>query len=283
MASFVLHIRTYSGHCGITHTHRLRMTDHLPAAWFIWQGASFRFPLSTLQRTSTVGRLVIIYTPTLLAKLCTSVYVASCSSWRMSLLRTGYNPWFEYISFDNPLNQLLIPLALCLFSQEMSIHHNIWNSHMMPIFVANYTHISGRWLPSHRQCGQLQYLPTWEWHTVRRNTAQSTLPDAIRCTWFRVCHGVIPTQYSLHHICLLSIDDCPRCPVHDTLLRTRLIVRRLKMSGIGLEKGWPLSYGPPRKTSLQNGWQHLRFHFSPNHHAVLWNLNNAIHYTFETR
>jgi hypothetical protein len=55
-----------------------------------WQGASFRFSLSTLQRTPTVGRLVIIDTHTPLAKLWTSVYVTSCSSWSMSLLQTGY-------------------------------------------------------------------------------------------------------------------------------------------------------------------------------------------------
>lgn len=65
--------------------------------------------------------------------------------------------------------------------------------------------------------------------------------------------GIIPTRYGLHYICLLSTDDFPRCPAPDNLPRTRLIVRRLKMSGSGLAKGWPLSYGPPRNTSLQNG------------------------------
>ena len=30
---------------------------------------------------------------------------------------------------------------------------------MIPIFVAKYTHISGRWVANHRQCRQLQYLP----------------------------------------------------------------------------------------------------------------------------
>ena len=35
------------------------------------------------------------------------------------------------------------------------------------------------------------------------------------------------------------------------------------MFGNGLANGWPLSYGQPRNTSLQTGWQHLRFPFHP--------------------
>ena len=123
MALFVLHICTYWGHSDITHTHRLRMPHQLPTVWFIWQGASFRFPLSTLQRIPTVGRMVIIDTHT----ISQALYVSIC--YQLFQLKDEFTADWLHIDSNlfrltTPLTYFLFPLAwiICAYSLKRWVH-----------------------------------------------------------------------------------------------------------------------------------------------------------------
>lgn len=81
-------------------------------------------------------------------------------------------------------------------------------SHTAPSFVANYTHISERWVANHRPCG---HLPTSDTCTVRRSTTLcSQTPSAL------LGSGSSTTSY-------LPTNDRPYCPAPEALLSTPLM------------------------------------------------------------
>jgi hypothetical protein len=95
---------------------------NLTATWFIWQAAAFRIPLSTLYRAPREGGLALIDTQ---AK-CLALFISIC--YQLFQLKEAFTvdwlqAWFEFISFDIPLNLRLIPTglnSLRRFFQEMT-------------------------------------------------------------------------------------------------------------------------------------------------------------------
>jgi hypothetical protein len=142
-------------------------------------------------------------------------------------------------------------------------------SHMVPKFVANYTHISERWLANRWPCG---HLLTWDTCTVRRNTTLPMFPHAIRFSWFRVFQDILSAYQPTTVLTALHPNPC-----------LALISCTTEDIWSGHANGWPSSYGPPPQNGPPEWLISSHVFLFTKTQSPRCAMDNTIHYTFENR
>jgi len=143
-------------------------------------------------------------------------------------------------------------------------------------------------LPATAETPEMQITRLWpgtDWATVWKNLQAAPVPELTKATWYKVIHGVIPTNERLHKIRMTPTDNCLQCS------RKNTYTHRQKECGNGsLIWGWTLQRialilrTNPRQ--IPADWL-LRPQFTlwpPQRHiAVLWILANMIAYRSQLR
>jgi len=59
--------------------------------------------------------------------------------------------------------------------------------------------------------------PNTDWNTVWKNIHCTPVPGGMKAAWYKVMHGILPTNVRLYKIRISPTDKCSNCGMHNTL------------------------------------------------------------------
>jgi hypothetical protein len=192
-------------------------------AWFIWQGAIFRVPISTLQRNKNDGGLEFCDVE---AK---SRALLIARIWTQGKLK-GTLPaeWQEYWDIEaykgNPPQINRIPRNveyLRIYAQESAYIHPPRDNESPKAFrrrIYQTLRTLSLAVKEPRAMRISLIHPTTEWKKVWKNLQGMWAPDHIKSTWYKVIHDIYPTNERLRAINLSNTAQCNACGNHDSIL-----------------------------------------------------------------
>ena len=191
-------------------------------SWFLWKGAIFRVPLSTLQRPRQSGGRALIH---ILAKLMTLFMLRMEKQGRMTDTFTAdlLTKWRLHGREPNTPRIKRIPTKFDYLyryniesayapSRETSRHSRAYKRRLYTALLTSIQAAAG--FPELR----VQKLwPNIDWARIWKILNDAPVPENTRCIWYQVIHDIIPTNVRLHSIHMVIWDTCRRCAATDTL------------------------------------------------------------------
>ena len=211
-----------------TKEHVQRLTT--VCTWFIWQGAIFRVPVSTLQLPKEQGGWSL---GNIDAKCKTLLYARLwflCTR-DSSITTTLKRKWGFTGPIANPPNVHGLPTGISYIR-----HYALDMAYVAPPGPQETTQkfktlLYGVLLTMANTGNGTSELriarkyPGIAWQRVWTNLHTTELPDPIKSTWHAAVHEIIPTNERLVAIRVTTTTSCMRCGATDTLLH-RLTARK---------------------------------------------------------
>ena len=192
-------------------------------SWFLWKGAVFRVPLSTLCRDRTRGGWNLINVE---AK-CKTLLIHRLHTLGMNestLTAKWLKRWRLHRHSVNPPYILRIPDR---FEYLRTLVYET-------AYIAPQGPLESRRAYKRRMYRTLTVLlqetpdlvpmrieklePFRDWHTIWRNLWMSPVPSRERAQWYKIIHDILPTNVRLHAIGISTTESCRHCAARDTVL-----------------------------------------------------------------
>jgi len=258
--------------------------------WFLWKGAIFKVPLSTLHLPKEEGGRALVHT---MAK-CVSLFITQIELQKQrthTFTRDWLSRWQLLTRPSNPPNMKQIPAKF-----DYLYRYNIEAAYVPLVDISTtkkarkricYTSL----LHSIRKAADTPDLrikrlwPTTDWSLVWTNVQNAPINEQMRCTWYHVIHDIIPTNERLHRIKIVPSEMCQGCTKIDTLLH------RLTDCGEGI-RIWQymktrlaliLRTTPSR---IRDDWllrPQLKLWPEKKRNAVMWMLANVVEFSCQHR
>jgi hypothetical protein len=192
-------------------------------AWYIWQGAIFRVPISTLQRRKEKGgwgladaeakcRALLLYRMWTQSHRDVEITAELQRYWNLNEKRR------------NPPHIQRIPKRLeylRIYALEMAYVEPPQQTEAPRAFRRRvYETLRTIQLATNkpRDVRIMLLYPTTDWNRLWSNLLATWAADAIKAKWFRVIHDILPTNERLNTIRLTDSALCSQCGERDTLL-----------------------------------------------------------------
>ena len=252
-------------------------------SWLLWKGASFRVPLSTLQRPKDYWGLALTH----IISKCMTLFM-------MRMVRQGQRTdtftadwltkWRLHGRRPNPPHIKRFPKKFDYLYQyniesayaPMRASSEHPKSYKIRLYTALLTSIQAAAVFPELRVQKL--WPDTDWERIWKNLNDAPVPENTRCIWYHVMHDIIPTNVRLHLISMVPSDTRRRCTATDTLehrllacgegrtlwqYTKTLLARMLRTMPARIQDDWPLRphfhIWPPRK-----------------HRAILWIIDNVV-------
>jgi len=211
-------MRSYEPQSGTQH----RFLPPTAISWFIWKGAIFKVPLSTLQLPKEAGGTALIH---IMGK-CVTLFILRMEQQgqqKATFTTDWLTRWHLHGRTPNPPQIKRIPAKF-----DYLYHYNIEAAYT-PIRADSENHKSYKkrlytaLLTSIRAAAgspemRIQKLwPDTDWTRIWKNLKDTPVSDNMRCVWDQVLHDLIPTNVRLHRIKMTPSISCQRCTMADTL------------------------------------------------------------------
>jgi hypothetical protein len=211
--------------------------------YFIWRGAIFRVPISTLQSRRTEGGWELMD----IAAKCRALLLSrmhiqgACSG---TIMAEWLHSWDLKGRTPNPPNATAYPTGM--------VHVRAYPLHMPYAPTPRLEETPKSWrrriyLVLHnmnntaspvRSLRIMKMYPNNNWSRIWLNLHTAWIRDTVRSTWYMVIHGILPTKKRLRRIAITDSDHCNHCGQTDTLYHR---IMELKQEGIcedGLKSEW---------------------------------------------
>jgi exonuclease III len=258
--------------------------------WYIWQGAIFRVPLSTLQKRKKDGGwgLTDVHTK------CRTLLISRL--WLQGQLTGTLTAcWLKYWNIhglrNNPPDLRRIPPSLDYlrtFVQELAyVDLRMQNENRRPYRRRIYwslRQIAEAGNPP-REMRIVLLHPDANWGQLWVNLTQCWTTEKVRITWYKVIHDIFPTNERLHRINLSVTPLCETCGRLDT------IQHRITDCGEGAtiwkwtqqRIAWILRTDPCNIPPDWTTQPHYRLWPPQRHRAVTWILAHVVWYMIRER
>jgi hypothetical protein len=191
-------------------------------SWFIWKGAIFRVPMSTLQRRKEGGGWNLIH----LKAKCIALLLHR--TWKQSQNQEAFtagwmSKWSIPTQRQNPPHRAPIPAALDYIRRI-----NIENAYMEPsdptasersnkkrLYTTTFTMM--RREVGDQELRIVRQHTDKNWEAAWKNLHNAPVPERQKSEWYKVVHDILPTQERLHKIRLTPTNTCRNCPETDTI------------------------------------------------------------------
>jgi len=256
--------------------------------WFIWQVATFRVSLPTLQKPKIQGAWELLD----IAEKSGAVLVRHMwvhSKKERTATATWLGAWGLVGYQANPPNAGRIPNKLAYL-----LHYALDMAYFAPTVQAETIQHFARRLYStlqqmavvgkgSREMRVVQKSPTIAWDRVWRNLHASCVSEKLQSAWYSVIHDIIPTNERLIVIHRMDTDVCRQCRRPDTLPHRltecvngtafwdwtqRRVAMLLRTSPRHVSSDWILS-------------PHFYFWPPQRQRAILWTLDHIIWYRMQ--
>jgi hypothetical protein len=253
---------------------------HLPfrqTVYFIWRGATFRVPVSTLQSRLTEGGWDLEdIAAKCRARLLSRMYVQGARPG--TAMAAWMHGWGLHKRIPTPPNAHAYPKSLehvQVYAIDMEYiplprpedSQTLWRKHIYRILHTMTVAASAT-----RPLRIVTMYPNYNWPQIWINMHVAWIPDTVRSTWYMAIHDILPTRERQYRISLAESDRCSLCGSTDTLThriidcgnggemwrwtKTRMAVI-LRINACYIPDDWPLR---------------PHFHIWPRqrHEAILW-------------
>ena len=190
--------------------------------WFLWQGAIFRVPVTTLQRPKSAGGWDF---PHIEEKCKTLLYnrLQISGTTKGSIQAELLHIWAITSTPRNPPEARRLPMALNHLQQyaiDMAYVTPRSPAETQKLFkrriyttLIQLTHNSS----IHRDLRIVRKYPDAHWNRVWNNLHSRVLPYPLRSTWYAVIHDIVPTNDRLADIQVSDTDVCTSCGQADSI------------------------------------------------------------------
>ena len=256
--------------------------------YFIWRGATFRVPISTLQSRRTDGGLELLdIAAKCRALLLSRMHVQGARPG--SVMAACLRNWGLNERPSNPPNAATYPTQMVhirAYAIDMPYvptprpedTPKLWRRRIYRVL-----HTMAVAAAPVRPIRIVTLHPNHDWTRIWRNLTLAWIPDVIRSTWYMAIHDILPTKERLNRIALSANDRCTYCGQTDTLshrimecgagrdmwrwTRVRMAVI-LRSNAYHISNDWPLR---------------PQFKFAPRqrHGAVLWMLAYFVYFRLQ--
>jgi hypothetical protein len=191
-------------------------------SWFLWRGAIFRVPLSTLQKNKEEGGWDLV---NLDAKSKT-LYVRRLREQgqsRKTLTADWLDRWRIRHEVPNPPNPGSIPtsqLYLRVYIREAAYVPTQKSQESNDMYKKRTYQTLKTIDEVARNITEMRIYklnPKTEWRRVWTNLQSTPGNNSEKMQWYKIIHDIIPTNERLHRIGLASTDLCAACGQTDTL------------------------------------------------------------------
>ena len=191
-------------------------------SWFVWKGAIFRVPLSTLQRRKDEGGWDLIQ----LKAKCLALLLHH--TWQQSqnpetFTAAWLNRWCTTDKRNNPPHRGGIPVALD-YLRRILIEYAYATSHDRTETqrtnkrrLYNTIHTMMRRETGNQDIRIVRQRPDIQWKAVWRNLHNAPVPEKYNSEWYKAIHDILSTQDRLHKIRLVPTNKCRNCQEPDTM------------------------------------------------------------------
>jgi hypothetical protein len=254
-------------------------------AWYIWQGAIFRVPLSTLQKRKEGGGWGLTDVEAKCRALL--LYRTRTLSQRDGQITAQWQRYWNLHTFrGNPRHVQRIPKSLeylRIHALEMAyVEHPKQSESLRAFRTRLYGTLRTMKLATNKRRDVRNTLlyPTTDWDRVWSNLHETWASDVIKANWFKVIHDILLTNERLHTIRLTNSVLFSTCGERDTTMH------RITECGEGRKIwewtrqriAWILRMDPAR---IPQEWTlRPQFHIWPprRHRAVLWITAHKVWY-----
>jgi hypothetical protein len=200
------------------HTHQLTAI----ISWFIWKGATFRVPGTTLQQPKKNGGWALSN----VAAKCRTLLISSL--WKMSM-RTGSVTATLLQNWNMASNVPNLPCAHHIPAKLAHFHHYALdiayitppaNDESMYKFRKRIYGILQELADAGKEIATIRIVrkhPTTPRKRVWTNLHSAWIPDPFKSAWYVAMHEIIPTNERLATIRLADTDRCNLCGNTDSL------------------------------------------------------------------
>ena len=206
-----------------THAHAQQLTTI--CSWFIWQGATFRVPMTTLQRPKHEGgwdfpnieikcKAFLYNRIQMLGAREGSVMSELMRAWNFAGAPT--NP-----PYANRFSSKLTYEYLRQYITDMSYVSPYATDETKKKFKQRLYEVLLRLASTPSAIRIVRKFPGTSWECVWKNLHASLVSDTIKPTWYTTIHGIIPTNDRLATINLNATSACSKC-VHTNPLQHRI-------------------------------------------------------------
>jgi hypothetical protein len=190
--------------------------------WYIWKGAIFRVPITTLQKSKRYGGWGFVD----IAAKCSALLLGRMHSQsRKAHLMTAQwlKFWHLHVQPSNPPNMQHIPASLPQLREYASIMAYITpprpstaaRHFRRQIYHTVHVMLSQQHAPQPMRIEQL--FPHTPWEIIWLNWYSVWTSDEIKSVWYVVLHDLVPTNVRLAKIKLKDSPRCGKCGRQDTL------------------------------------------------------------------
>jgi hypothetical protein len=192
-------------------------------AWFIWHGAIFRVPISTLQKNMSEGGWELTdVAAKCRALLITRIWIQSQSAGTIMSDLLKY--WKIQTYTANPPDIRRIPIDLehlRSYALDMAYIRPQPQTELPKAFRRRmYVTLCTIAQAGKSQQGMriTQLHPRTDWKQVWDNLHETWAPEPMKALWYKVIHDILPTNERHHKINLTNTPQCRECGDQDTIL-----------------------------------------------------------------
>jgi hypothetical protein len=194
----------------------------MATTWYLWKGATFRVPLSTIQRrklrsgwnltnVSTKSRALLYYRLTIQGRETDTLTANWLRKW--DLLSLGENP--PHITriphYLGDLRQYALDNAY-IHTQGCGETNKAYKSRI----YSTMSHLLNVTVVPPLMRNEMLW-PNTDWPMVWKNIQATPTPDTLRSQWYNIIHDLTQTNERLHKTHLSPTDQCRLCNQMDTL------------------------------------------------------------------
>jgi hypothetical protein len=190
--------------------------------WFIWQGAVFRVPASTLHQSKTKGgwgllhiaakcRTLLLYRMWILSRKAGTITAARMQRWR--LMDTEENPPHRNkILGELHYLRLYVNDMAYISPPERRESISAFKKRMYEVLCAMDTVAKGE-----QSMRVIRKYPLTPWERVWHNLHNAPIPVRLKSVWYIAIHELILTNERLAHLRLAESEICSQFGRSDTL------------------------------------------------------------------
>ena len=199
------------------HTQQLKST----CTWFIWKGAIFRVPITTLQRTEKSGGWAL---PDIALKCRALLFgrMRTLTARKDSATAALLGKWNITDTVENPPHISKIPSKLVHVRQYALVMAYVAPQRTIEIMSKQRSRIyqTLKDIQSNTKRSEVMRIvrkyPEVNWKRLWTNLHTAWISDAQRSTWYMVIHDLIPTNDRLAAIKFTETNHCSTCDAIDT-------------------------------------------------------------------